>query len=669
MLVLGLCVAHDAGVALVDDGRVVGLVQRERLDRVKRSALITPDFLEHALRQLGVTWQQIDVVAISTCQSWPFLFTEPDRFRFEYAPEVAEELDLPAGMQSAIQGARSAFLRHTDRTLDRAKNIAEGMYGEYISVDPARLGDERHFAICVEWPYYARSWVRRLSEDRDVSTREVVAGSLERRVARVGYVTARVEFDGVAKPGVLVPHHLAHAAYGFYQSGEDRAAIATLDNGDVSSPSGGYYGGILAYGQGNRISVLDFRFAYEGHLYQRIGEFVGLGHGGAAGKLMGLAPYGEPAYFHPAMVCDARKIFGRDYCRGDKKLHGHVMAPVMHFASKGFETEGRWLDQMLPGIDPNSHGAKDVTHQKTRLAATAQKVMEENTIATLTGMHAGFTDAGMSVDSVVLSGGVALNCPANSRAARETPFARVRVAPAVDDSGLPIGAAQAVIHDLFDRPRPDVDPNSAEIAYLGGAFDEAAVDAAIAEAGNAIRVVETGDAATAAANDVADGRIIAWFEGRSEIGPRALGHRSILADTRPAENWRRVNRLKKREEWRPFAPAVLREKAAARFDGPLPSPHMLFTAQVRTKDLPAITHVDGSARVQTVGEECGGFRKILEAFDARTGVPVVMNTSFNGPGEPIVETPAEAIAFLTSSEIDAVYVEGRKLVRATDEES
>jgi carbamoyltransferase len=125
-----------------------------------------------------------------------------------------------------------------------------------------------------------------------------------------------------------------------------------------------------------------------------------------------------------------------------------------------------------------------------------------------------------------------------------------------------------------------------------------------------------------------------------------------------------VNALKKRETWRPFAPAVLSEKANEWFDGPLPSAHMLFTAKVRGKDLPAITHVDGSARVQTVGQETGGFRRVLEAFDAETGVPVVMNTSFNGPGEPIVETPEQAIAFLRSSEIDAVYLEGRKLVRA-----
>jgi carbamoyltransferase len=662
MLVLGLCVAHDAGVALVDDGHVVGLVQRERWDRVKRSALITPDFLEYALDQLGVIWAEIDTVAISTCQSWPFLFLEPDRFRFAYAPEVAEELGLDAEQCTRVRRAQAAYDRHRVLAAERAERIADGLYGEYFSVDQRPLAKPGYSEVNVEWPVYSSLWTDRVHERREV--RDAVASNLSRSTSGVGYATVRVTFDGVDKPGILVPHHLAHAAYGFFQSGEERAAIATLDNGDVMGGTGGYYGGILARGEGNRLTVLDFRFAFEGHLYQRIGEFCGLGHGGAAGKLMGLAPYGTPEYFHPALLGDAYRIFGLEYVSGKKDGRGHVMAPMIHLAREAYERDGRMLDSILDGIDPESHGAKDVTGQKTRLAASAQALMEEQTLLTLAGLHAGFAQGGAPIDAVVLSGGVALNCPANSRAARETAFERVRVAPAVDDSGLPLGAAMAVVHDLFDRPRRDVDPDSAEIAYLGRAFDGASVDRAIAAAGDAVRVEPVDDPAAAAAEDLAADNVVAWFEGRSEIGPRALGRRSILADARAEANWRRVNRLKKREEWRPFAPAVLTEKAADWFDGPLPSPHMLFTARVKGPDLPAITHVDGSARVQTVGRECGGYRRVLEAFEARTGVPVLMNTSFNGPGEPIVETPEQAIAFLTSSEIDAVYLEGRKLVRA-----
>ena len=160
-------------------------------------------------------------------------------------------------------------------------------------------------------------------------------------------------------------------------------------------------------------------------------------------------------------------------------------------------------------------------------------------------------------------------------------------------------------------------------------------------------------------------KVIAWFEGGSEAGPRALGHRSILADVRPSENWLRVNKVKGREPWRPFAPIVLAEKAGDWFDGcPTPSPYMLFTAQVKGNRLPSITHVDGSSRIQTVDESCGGIRGILEAFDRATGVPVLMNTSFNGPGEPIVETPSQAIDFLLTSDIDVVYIDSRRVTRA-----
>ncbi|GHD41069.1 hypothetical protein GCM10017083_04990 [Thalassobaculum fulvum] len=661
MLILGLTVAHDAGVALVDDGRVVGLVQRERWDRRKRSALVTPDFLEVALGRLGVGWNQVDVVAISACQAWPFLFTDPARFRFKVTGSFADGLKVPAETAGIAARSMPALERHREATRLRVQEIARGMYGEYLSDDPSGLAFDRNAEICVEWPYYSTFWTRKIFGG--AAPAQAIADSVRNSRPGLGYMGATATFDGVEKPAVIVPHHLAHAAYAFYQSGEDRAAVATLDNGDVASPTGGYPGGILAEGQGLRLRVLDFRFAFEGHFYQRMAEHIGLGHGGGAGKLMGLAPYGEPAYFDDGLVGNALEVFGEHYCRGGKDHRNHVIARVLAAAESAAAADDR-LAGLVDGIDPSGFGAGDVTVQKTRLAATAQKLMEESSLAALRSMHAGYAQAGTPPAAVVLGGGVALNCPANTRMALEGPFGRVRVPPAVDDSGLPLGAAQAVAHDLFGLPRPAVDPDSADAAYLGGEYAAAAVDRAIRDAGDAVRVVPTDDPARDAAAALAADQVVAWFEGRSEVGPRALGHRSILADPRRAENWRRVNRLKKREEWRPFAPAVLKEKAAAWFDGPLPSAHMLFTARVKGRELPAITHVDGSARVQTVGTDCGGFRKVLEAFDAATGVPVVMNTSFNGPGEPIVETPEEAVGFLLSSEIDAVYVEGRKLVRS-----
>ena len=252
-----------------------------------------------------------------------------------------------------------------------------------------------------------------------------------------------------------------------------------------------------------------------------------------------------------------------------------------------------------------------------------------------------------------MSGGCALNCPANSMLHRIGRFSEIFVPPSVDDSGLALGAAFLTTHDLFDIPRVKHDPYSSTSAYLGRSWSKSQVKAAIAANVSDILIEEPLNAPDQAAKDLANNRIIAWFEGRSEIGPRALGNRSILANPRFKENWRRTNEIKTREHWRPFAPAVLEEKSDEWFEGaPSISPFMLFTAQVKSKSLPAVTHVDGSARVQTVGKQCGGIRKVLESLDQRTGVPVVLNTSFNGPC--IKEITTEIIFIISKNKPSAV---------------
>jgi carbamoyltransferase len=265
--------------------------------------------------------------------------------------------------------------------------------------------------------------------------------------------------------------------------------------------------------------------------------------------------------------------------------------------------------------------------------------------------------------NLCLSGGTSLNCPSNSRIARESPFPSIFIEPNCDDGGLSVGAALFVHHNLLDQPvLPSPKPMS---PYLGGAYDQKATMSAAATFGNAVRTQVVSNAPAAAAAELAQDRVIGWFEGRSEIGPRALGHRSILAEATRPENWARVNRIKGREAWRPFAPAVLEADAAEWFRGcPAQSPYMLFTAQVASQQLPAITHVDGSARIQTVGPDAGGFYELLRAYKAATGIPAILNTSFNGPGDPIVEAPAEAIGFLMGSELDAIYLDGVRIERA-----
>jgi carbamoyltransferase len=293
------------------------------------------------------------------------------------------------------------------------------------------------------------------------------------------------------------------------------------------------------------------------------------------------------------------------------------------------------------------------------IAASTQKLFDETLLATVAAFDAMLRKMKLERLPLCYAGGTALNCPANSLIARERRFASLHVPPWCDDSGLALGAALALHHNVFDQP---LTPGVAVDAYLGARVDDADLEGALRRHADRVAWEAAPDWADDAARDLAADKVIGWFEGRSEIGPRALGHRSILADARKAENWGRVNRIKGRETWRPFAPAVLTERAAAWFEGgPLPSPHMLFTAQVKAKSLPAITHVDGSSRIQTVDESCGAFHDLLRRFEALTGVPVVLNTSFNGPGEPIVESPDDALTFFLQSDLDTLYMEGRRV--------
>jgi carbamoyltransferase len=318
------------------------------------------------------------------------------------------------------------------------------------------------------------------------------------------------------------------------------------------------------------------------------------------------------------------------------------------------------------GYDLTALGVKERMTDSVNadFAASTQKLFEETMLTAVETLGRMAGASGLKTDNLCLSGGTALNCPSNSRIAREGPFRRVFVEPACDDSGLALGAALAAFHNVLDQEPPAAKRRATASAYLGAPLGDTGIAAALAELDPTLTMQAISDAPERAARELAANKVIGWFEGRSEIGPRALGHRSILADPRDGANWARVNRIKGREAWRPFAPAVLESEAAEWFVGaPLPSPYMLFTATVRSSAVPAITHKDGSARIQTVDESCGEFFHLLRAFYVLTKVPLVLNTSFNGPGEPIVETPGDALRFFAASELDALYLDGYRVAR------
>ncbi|MBN2492124.1 MAG: hypothetical protein JXQ29_14855 [Planctomycetes bacterium] len=439
----------------------------------------------------------------------------------------------------------------------------------------------------------------------------------------------------------FVDHHLAHAASAFYPSVFERAAILTVDG------TGEWTTTWLGVGEGTRLVALR-ALGYPhslGKLYEAITQFLGFRVNGGEGKVMGLAPYGEPRFHREfaRLLRPAADGFFRLDMRYFRYQHGH---PIRY---------SRALTALLgPPRPPES----EILDRHRDVAATLQAVVEERMLALADTLR---RLAGS--DRLCLAGGVALNCVANGRLLRESGFREIFVQPAAHDAGAGFGAALVVAAEAGDEVRRPM-----RHAALGLEHDAAACRRALEEAG--LEVLRPADLAGAVADLLARGRIVGWFQGRAEYGPRALGSRSILADPRRAEMKDVLNaKVKRREPFRPFAPAVLHEAAGEFFaglGGAVESPFMLLAFPVvkaKRPVVPAITHVDGSARVQTVRAEVQPlFHALIAAFARRTGVPVLLNTSFNRRGEPIVERPAEAIDVYLGSEMDALAL-GPYLVR------
>src|SRR5215213_3509154 len=419
-----------------------------------------------------------------------------------------------------------------------------------------------------------------------------------------------------------VPHHVAHAASATFASGMDPCSVLVLDGrGERASHLAGRFAG----GELEILAAQELPHSL-GLLYEELTGHLGFRRSSDEYKVMAMASYGEPSFL------------------------GRLRELVRADGAGGFVVEPVDLSSMAPALAPGAQ----FTPRHAALACSVQRRLEEVLIELAGWLHERTRDR-----DLVLAGGVALNCVANSRLWREGPFERVWVQPAAGDSGTALGAALHVAHELGDSPAP------MRTAALGRGWDDEALAARLATADVAFDRPD--DVADAVAEALADNQVVAWFQGRSEFGPRALGHRSLLADPRHAANLEKLNDVKGREQFRPVAPMVLVERADEIFSGgPIPSPYMLFThtvAQEWLDRIPAVVHVDGTARIQTVdaGRE-PAIARMLRAFEARTGVPVVVNTSLNTAGRPMVDDPRDALECFGSAPVDALVM-GPFLVR------
>lgn len=657
MIVLGIHMGHDATVAVIADGVVRSVIEKERRARVKHAAIAGIADIDLALADAGIDLGAVDAVAVTTTQNWPFLFTDPASFRFEYAPELGGPLGGPDFMRDRWRRfvpAMAAAAAEGRQRLVQFRGFPDTAPLFDGATDPSDPAAEVLFTQ--QFPFTPTGWAGTGNPETIIEQAAKLYGDRNWREMLNGpfQVPITCTIRGRTLPGAVIPHHLAHAATAFYQSDAERAVIVTFDGG-FQSTQYGYAGGIHAVGEGDALYPLWFNHSHAGNLYRRVSDACGLPGIGGPGKLMGLAPYGTPRFHDDTYVGTIQQVAARHPAEPGRivdLIYESAWPYVRHAVSAARDEVAA-----VPSADPLSPWSRD-------LAASVQASFElmaldlAHTAARLAGT------LGIDSDTLCLSGGCALNCPANSRIWREAPFGRVFVPPACDDSGLAVGAAFYVAHTLFGDRRVPQGADMGGLAYVGRRIGEDEVRRALGVVGPDLLVEDRIDAPARAAGDVAAGRVIGWVEGRSEIGPRALGHRSVVADPRDPGNLERVNRVKSRERWRPLAPAALAERVDDWFDGgPPSSPHMLFTHHVRGDRLPAVTHVDGSARVQTVDTSCGGFRELIEAFDRLTDVPVVMNTSLNGRGEPIVEEPQDAIALFRRGGLDALYLEGRRITR------
>lgn len=444
---------------------------------------------------------------------------------------------------------------------------------------------------------------------------------------------------------LFADHHVSHAASSFFTSPFEEAAILTVDG------AGEWTTSTMAIGRGNKIEVIkEMRFPHSvGLLYSAFTAYCGFEINEGEYKLMGMHPYGEPRYVD--------RIHELLHVGEDGSLWHDMDYFQYHHSTNDTLTERFEEHFGRPRRDPKLQD-ESLDPFYCDMAASIQRVTEEILLKMIRHLK-----EVTGLDNLCLAGGVALNSVANYKLMRDGPFADVYIHPAPGDDGCAAGAAYWAYNHILEQPRGP----ALEHAYLGSDYTDAAIEDFLEKYDIAYRKIDDDEELyDFVARTLADGHVCGWMRGRFEWGPRALGSRSIIADPRRMEMKEKLNsKIKFRESFRPFAPSVTEERANEFFEIPEPHRHwparfMLYVAPVREEkraDLPAITHEDGSGRLQTVYRRTNpAYHRVIERFGELTGVPVIMNTSFNLKGEPIVESPAHAFNTFSLSGMDYLFM-------------
>jgi carbamoyltransferase len=637
LYILGINAYHgDAAAAIIKDGVVIAAVEEERFNRVKHCAGFPTESVRYCLKTAGVSIEEIEHIGISR---------DPSAHLHKKVLFAAGRAARTSGWWSGSAAKKSKLSGATDETVAVAEDSVAGN------------GNGSGFLKQI------KDRLNNAAKVRDLE------GDLVRALG-VSKHQLKAQFHNIE-------HHRAHLASSFYVSPFERAALLSIDGfGDFIST-------MWAVGEGKSINVLgQVEYPHStGIVYTATTQFLGFPHYGDEGKVMGLAPYGQPRYI------DAFRDIVRTEDGGQFRLNlnyfRHHAEGVDMTWDQGSPVIGRiFSDEFVRTFGPARAAGSSLTDRERDIAASLQLRLEEVAFHILHHLHeqTGLTDLG-------LSGGVAYNSVMNGKILLKTPFRRVYVQAAAGDSGTALGACYEIHNrvtqatDVTQSVRlrnksKDTQTNSLrykesggtenssryvmEGAYTGPEFSDEEILREIQHSNLTFEKLTDEGVTKSAARDIADGLVVGWFQGRMEFGPRALGNRSIVSDPRRAEMKDILNdRIKKREPFRPFAPSILEERTGDYFEQDHPAPTMLMVYQVREErrsEIPAVTHVDGSGRLQTVSREVNSrYYQLISDFNELTGVPVVLNTSFN-ENEPIVCTPRHAIDCFLKTRMDVLYL-------------
>ncbi|MEM0911211.1 MAG: carbamoyltransferase C-terminal domain-containing protein [Pseudomonadota bacterium] len=634
MYVLGFHFGHDASMCLIRDGSIQEYYLRERHSRNKHCISLFYEDIKAFLHAAGVEFKDIDYCAVTSTQNMEFIF---DNNAINIEHKFDQPIDLPCTLTNNIKLKPPLISTLMDQLYNDSQEFAAVAYRKLFPEAAEKDKAFWHSTPFIDNYVSAPVW----QNANTLNQLNLRLSELKNEQLRYGFHSPiEMTLDGVTKSGFCVNHHMCHAAASFYTSDFKKAAILTHDG---FGNGVGYQSGMFYIGVDNAIYPIWPHHLDIGAIYARVAVRLGLGDVGAPGKMMGLSAYGKPIFY------DSR-CMGNYYDRSVDKCFTDF-----------------WIEQCLEkatfmGIDTAPFGDKDKVLEQINvdIAASTQKLFEESRLQAVNVLHNIMQFSGECVSNLCLSGGTALNCPSNSQILNESPFESVYIEPLCDDGGLSIGAAFFVHYNLLNNERHATNNHNTLSPYMGTQVEAESDLEKIAEKYE-LELHDSEDFVADIAHALQNNKVVAYFEGKSEAGPRALGHRSILANPCYKDNWQRVNKIKQREQWRPFAPVTLQEKFGDYFaDTDARCPYMLFNARVISQDIPAVTHVDGTARVQTVTSEMNGnYYRIVNAFGELSSVYVLMNTSLNGPGEPIVETMEQAVRLFANTELDLLCINGQ----------